>query len=233
MADASFPHPILAGNQRSPVQLQANFEALRDYLNSADWVDDTRLAAGAALANLLSATVTDAKLASPNNAAYKTILEASAVEKTAGAFGAGTYSLGTGIALDDSSPTDLLLAGVGPAAVKYFVAADYAVAGLTTKLRVRAQVSSNATASAITFTYGLYPVTFSGGAGVLNVTLGTVVAGTTVAIASPAASTVVSGVSTDATIPADGLYCLGVATSGSPASNHAALLSAELQVRNV
>lgn len=111
----------------------------------------------------------------------------------------------------------------------YLDDADYSIPGRTTKLRVRAQVSTNATQPTITFTFGLYPVTFAGAADTLVPTLGTVVPGSTVAIASPAASTTTPGNSGDFTFPSDGLYALGVVTSAGLTNNNMSLLTAQLQ----
>jgi hypothetical protein len=58
--------------------------------------------------------------------------------------------------------------------------ADYPVpAGRTAQMRVVHTVMTNATAPAITFTAGLYPVTVAGGAGVITATIGTVVTNST------------------------------------------------------
>lgn len=153
------------------------------------------------------------------------------------ALAAGTYILGTrvgGAPLasggDLTTPTD----GAVASSFIYFDDADYTVAGRTQKLRLRAQVNANATAwSSVTATFGLYPVTFAGGANALTATLGTVVSGSTVAIANPSASTTNQGNSGDFTIPSDGQYCLGVVTSATLTGNAAALLTAQLQTRNV
>lgn len=112
----------------------------------------------------------------------------------------------------------------------YFDDADYTIASKTQKLRVRAQVCTNATAwSSVTATFGLYPVTFAGAADALTATLGTVVTGSTVAIANPSASTVNQGNSGVFAIPADGQYALGVVTSATLTNNAAAFVSAQLQ----
>jgi len=116
----------------------------------------------------------------------------------------------------------------------YFDDADYSVTSMTTKLRVRGQVLNNGTAwSTVTATFGLYPVTVSGAAGDLTLTLGTVVTGSTVAIANPSANTVNQGNSGDFAVPADGYYGLGVVLSAAITANAASLLSAHLQVRHV
>lgn len=113
----------------------------------------------------------------------------------------------------------------------YLVAADYSMAGLTTKLRVRAAVSVNGTAPAANFTFGLYPITPGGGAGVLSFTLGA--AATTVAVNAPAANATAVATSAEITIPADGAYCFGVTASATPAANTKCIAVASLQTRNV
>lgn len=183
-------------------------------------------------AKILDANVTDAKLASPNNATYKHVLAQGTVMRDA--LAAGTYILGTrGSANPYASGADMGATGVANYFMPiYFDDADRTVSGKTQVLRLRAQVLANSVAPAITFTFGLYPITVAGAGNTLTVTLGTVVSGSQVAIASPSASTVTSAVSSDITIPSDGEYALGVVTSGSLAATCVAALSAQLQVRH-
>lgn len=175
-----------------------------------------------------AASVEDSDLASPNNSTYKTILESN--RPTGPDLAAGTYFLAynTGVTSQSgaSQPTQTL-------PFFYFEAADFAVPGKTTKLRLRAQVGVNATKAAITFTVGLYPVSFAGGVDELKVTAGTVVSGSTVALIEPAASSLTKGTSGDFTIPADGGYAVAFVSSALLTNNSAALLAAQLQVRNV
>lgn len=110
--------------------------------------------------------------------------------------------------------------------------ADFTAPGRTIKLRLRAWVHTNATQPTITFTFDLYPVTFAGAADVLTPSLGTAV-GTSVAIASPAASSTVAGVSSDVTIPADGAYAIGLTTSGQLTNNAAVQVGAMLMRRHL
>lgn len=142
---------------------------------------------------------------------------------------AGTYALTQGglIVPGTSSSTSWT-----SMAMVYFAAADYTIASKTQKLRLRAQVNANATAwSSVTATFGLYPVTFAGAASTISVTFGTVVSGSTVALANPSASTTSQGNSGDFTIPSDGQYAIGVATSATLTANAYALLTAQLQTR--
>lgn len=106
-------------------------------------------------------------------------------------------------------------------------AADLALSGLTTKLRVTGLITTVATAPAVNFVIGLYPLTISAG----NFTLGTVVAGSTVTINAPAANALTSAAGSDFTIPADGTYAFGYTVSGTPAAN--GLVHGILQWRNV
>jgi hypothetical protein len=179
-----------------------------------------------------AAGITDGNLASPNNSVYRTLLTGGgALLDTAGGgqLAAGTYFLlHSGMALSPYSPSSLA-GGVG----FYFDDADYTVGGLTQKLRIRAQVCQNATASTNTFTFGLYPVTFSGASEVITATSGTVVSNSTVAAANASASTPNSYVGTDFTIPADGFYALGVVWTGNMTQFAGAIMEAQLQTRNV
>lgn len=194
---------------------------------------------------LANSSVTDAKLASPNNSVYRTLLFASA-PLTQGIAAATRLLVGTGTQyaagsmssvnvppLSGGNLLDTTSSYSGGQGFIYFDDADYTVGSLTQKLRVRAQVNTNATQPTITFTIGLYPVTFAGGTNLLTATLGTVVSGSTVAIASPAASSTTQGNSGDFTIPSDGQYVLGVVTSGAVTTNNASLVTAQLQTRSV
>lgn len=175
------------------------------------------------------ATTAYAVAAAPNSS-YRVILDSSGSLTAASA--AGTYGFGQGIPVQ--------ISGTGtaaPANTIYIAAADFpTVNSLTTKLRVRAQVHCNDVAPAVTFTFGLHPITrpaTSGAAGVVIYTIGAAVASSTVAITTPAADSSNVGASADFAIPADGHYVLGVVTSGGAlaASSHVHM-SVALQLRN-
>jgi len=175
----------------------------------------------------LTGSVADTDLVSPNSAIYKTICMGARPFNTA--LGAGTYFLAynTGASSQSgvNSPNQVL-------PYFYFAKADYEVAGKTTKLRMRAQIGVNATVPTQTFTIGMYPLTWGGGANELKVTAGTVVSGSTVAIASPSANALSQGNSGDFTIPADGAYAIAVVISATMTTNSAISISAQLQVHN-
>lgn len=190
-----------------------------------------------AIVDVLNGNVDDDNLASPNNSVYRTLLSAKGIVGVDQA--ASTYMLGSSYgsvsAAMNNSGSALTLGNipVHPPEIFYFDDADYTVAGKTPKLRLRCQVAANGTAPGITFTFGLRPITVAGSADALTYTAGTVVSGSTVAIASPSASTVTSGVNSDFTVPSDGAYALCVVTSGTIANNAAVGCHAQLQVRHV
>jgi hypothetical protein len=143
---------------------------------------------------------------------------------------AGSYLLAnTGL---QASPLTLITAGAGDPVMDfhYLDADDFTVTGKNTRLRVRGTVCTNATQPLITFTFGLYPITFAGAADALTATRGAVVTSSTAAVASPAASSAVTVASSDFAVPGDGVYALGVQTSAQLTNNAAALLVANLEV---
>lgn len=198
--------------------VEDNDVALREVVNSELANDNIEAGAG----------IVDTKLASPNNSTYKTLLSSQQSLRTD--LVAGTYILARAAGEAPLSGASL---GATPVPFVYFDDADYDVAGLTQKLRIFAAVAANATQPTITFTFGLYPISFGGGADALTMTLGTVVTGSTAAIASPPASNYTGKAGSDFAVPADGAYALGVVTSGTLTNNSACLLSAHLQTRNV
>lgn len=112
---------------------------------------------------------------------------------------------------------------------------DFSVAGYSTKLRLVAACAVNDTAPAMTLTIGLYPVTnLTGGVNVNNPNFGTVISGSTIAFASPAANSESAQTYTsDFNLPAEGWYGLGVNASAAMAANSVAILPVRLEVRNV
>jgi hypothetical protein len=124
---------------------------------------------------------------------------------------------------------------VQPATI-YINSADYpTIAGLTPKLRITVRLMTNATAPSGTFTFGLYPITNTGGAGgTKNTTLGTVVSGSTGASqATPTLSTNYHLESSDFSIPANGHYVIGLAYSGTTLASSYTQMNADLQYRYV
>jgi hypothetical protein len=120
-------------------------------------------------------------------------------------------------------------------AVFYLAAADHAVTGYTTKLRVASGCLVDDVAPGQTLVIGLYPVgTPSGGVGVFNPNLGTVVTGSTVTWTTPAAnSSAAEQATADFGIPADGWYCFGMSVGGAFTVASDVVLPARLEVRNV
>lgn len=110
---------------------------------------------------------------------------------------------------------------------------DFSVSGLTTRLRLTVAMGTNASAATINFTWGLYPVTFAGGAAALTATVGTVVSGSTVTRSAPAASSAFQDTTSDFAVPTTGIYMIGLTASGTQAANSTVGASVRLQVHHV
>jgi hypothetical protein len=186
--------------------------------------------AGITSGQIAANTLTDSNFASSAGmySAYRTVVTAHSAYLQN--LTAGDYMLGAGNVLGET--TDRAVSGSSLPQFFYLDDADFAISGRTLKLRVRAQVYTNATAPAITFTAGLFPVSsVTGGVQSFQATLGAVTSGSTVAIATPSASTSNQGNSGDFVFPADGHYVLGVTFSGTIAGNASGLICAQLQRR--
>lgn len=164
----------------------------------------------------------------PLLAHYRTIMRGSNRAQASAITGAATYigSIGG------------VLAAVGSSAntqVIYIQPTDWAASGFSTMLRLLVGCLVTDTAPAITFTWGLYPVSAWSGTGAnTNLTLGTVTSGSTVPFASPAANSLTAETSSgDFSIPAAGFYTIAVAASGAAAANSNPTFPWALQVRNV
>ena len=222
MGTVTLPHLTKANTDPNLFsEVKANDQAIIDQVNGS--LEAVNLASNAVTtAKITDANVTDAKLASPNNSVYKTITH---LGGATGGSTTGTYYL----ALGSMVATGTATSAYGPDGLIYFDDADYTVAGLTQKLRIRQQVIVGSTSpSTVTLNCGLYPVTISSG----NWTLGTVVASSTTTTTGLATNTISSFATSDFTVPADGAYCLGVVVGSitCPAGIH---VSAQLQTRNV
>lgn len=179
-----------------------------------------------------SAGITDANLASPNNSAYRTILQTNC--SLNGNANGAVFLMGgsqdSGIPFR-SGTARTMSTGSSPPDIIYFDDADYTVAGKTQKLRIRAQLCTNATAPGKAFTVALYPLTVAGAANEITYTVGTVVASSLLIFSAPSASTITSGVVSDFTIPSDGAYVLCVVPGGTPTSDSITTVHAQLQTR--
>jgi hypothetical protein len=176
--------------------------------------------------NIKNGTIEDSDLVSPNNASYRTIFAANSQFSASKA--AGTY-----VASEEAQLSGNNLGGK-PLSFFYFAKADYEVTGRTQKLRLRAQIGTNATKPAFKFTVGLYPIaSTSGGGSEFKATLGTVVSGSTVEFSEPAASGVTSKETADFSIPPDGAYVFGFVTSAESTALSYERLSFQLQTHSV
>lgn len=163
-------------------------------------------------------------------AVYRTVAEASG-SHIAGRV-AGTYFFGEGDALAISGTGTLY-----PPVLIYIDSADFpTVDGLSPKLRVEAIVAVNDTApgGGGSFTFGLHPVTTpatSGAAGVRIWTVGSAVASSTTAFATPAADSAARQVSSDFALPSNGLYVLGMVSSATVNGSSHMHMTARLHMR--
>ncbi len=145
--------------------------------------------------------------------------------------GAGTFLLGENLGSGGGRTASSSEGGI---VAIHLDPADYAAGARVVKGRIRASALVNATAPAANYTVGLYPVTAAAGAaGVVSVTLGTLVAGTTVALTGLAAGSLNQVGSGDFNLPAAGWYALGVVTSAASAAGSSVAVRAALQLRQV
>lgn len=184
-------------------------------------------------ANINSGAVDDTKYANQNNSVWRTLLQSNASCK--GGSTAGSYYAVAGIGTLQKSGTtgETGLVGIMPQA------ADYAVAGKTARLRLNVAYSVNGYAPGATITYGLYPVTGSGvtvtGSSYNDYQLGTVVAGSTVAIGSPAAQAIGQGSSSGfdlSSLLSNVQYTIGATLGGTTAGVCYIVSSVCLQMRH-
>jgi hypothetical protein len=160
---------------------------------------------------------------------YKDIIERMGAGVTSPA--AGTYLMAT-----SGGGTLTPVPNAAQGYVFYFDPADRTANTRGNKYRVRGQVIVNAVAPTTNWTIGLYPVATWGGASGSSptvATLGTVVAGSTIAFNAPAANSQNQGNSGDFTAPAAGYYVLAVVNSGAAAVGSFVSVFATLQFRQV
>jgi hypothetical protein len=210
-------------------ELANNFVAIDEHDHSSGkGLPVARVAANAVDANAIAnGAVTNAKLASPLSGSYGVLFESF---QHVNGLNVGTYLMRNIAGNPTGSGVDI---GSTQFPYFYFDPADYAVAGLTTKLRVRAQAAVNNVAAGVNFTVGLYPFTIAGASLNIEPSVGSVVAGSTAALTTPAASTVTQNNSGDFTVPSAGPFLFAWSQSGSAAAGSLIKIAAQLQVRHV
>lgn len=210
MSNLNYSHTLVAGTPENINDVQDMFNDAKTVINGN--LDATNFATSAKPATLLGQ--------------YRVISEVTGQVTSASTSGIKMFIFG-------GTNANATAYNGGPTYTIGLDSSDYSVSGLTTKFRVNTMIMCNATAPGITFTFGLYPLTVAGGAGTMTVTLGTVTTGSTVAVATPSASTATRTAGTDFTPPAAGAYALGVNLSGAPAANSFSMLYARLEIRHV
>lgn len=169
---------------------------------------------------IVDGIVTDAKLASPNGGAYKTIVERSGQWS-------GALSANQVVIIGNGSPTAVTIAAGAPAQMAFYVnPASYVVAGKILKFRINSWIWNSTLSTASTWSVDLAQVT--------NITsTGTVQTGTTqfnsVGVANSGTSII--GAGTDFTPLAAGLYVFSVHNPGSGTGLYTA--GAKLEYRHV
>lgn len=189
------PANLVAGESANMRDIAGPFSDITTFLNGN--IDATNLATSAKPVTLLTP--------------YRMIYEA-------------TFGVPTGIQ-DNFLPTTGSAVRAGQASptsaspgIFYFNPADYAVTGLSTKLRIYVIQYTFATAPNITYTFGLYPLSsVSGGSASLVYNVGTVITGSTVARAASATNTTYIDVTSDFDPPSTGTYVMGCVTSSAAA----------------
>lgn len=196
----------LVGGQ--PENIADVTDCLDKLLVGVNTVDTAQIAALAVTdAKIAASTVTDAKLASPNNAVWRTIRQQPFI--LSGGQAAGTYFfIGPGYATANGGTASYSY-GVIPIQIPSLT--DYTVAGKTAQGRVLVHSLTNATASGVALSFGLYPV--AGVAGATNaqllLTLGVGVVGSFVNL-TPSASAGQQAASSAFALPSVTSYLLGV-----------------------
>lgn len=184
----------------------------------------------------LAGSIADSKLVSPGNPAYKGLLTANSwLVGASQSNGAAPWFLGGQASITAGTPIVSGTSYNGGQALPpifYLTAAEYAVAGMTTKLNLRATVTQGNVGAGLNLTFGLHPITISGAsAGNITLNAGTIVSGSTTTVTSPSANTVVSAASGDFSLPSDGAYALCYSFNGT--LNTPGIYTAQLRVRNV
>jgi hypothetical protein len=158
---------------------------------------------------------------------YQTLLQANSYLVAAAA--AGTYIVNNNVAI--ASGTGTLIA---PPLV-YLDSADYpTIDGLAPKLRLRVTTSVNNVAASGTFKFALYPVTSGAGAANLKIwSVGTSATGSVVGtVSAPAASSTTTLTGSDFSFPSNGMYCIGLVTTGVIPTSSEVQFHANLQLHN-
>jgi hypothetical protein len=167
-------------------------------------------------------------------ATWKTVLWGGATLPTAGA--GGTFLMYGG-ASASANANVLASAANGSAALAFYMdpANDWSASPRTTKMRIRWNLDQNGVAPATNYSPGLYPATIgAGGSGVApNATPGTLVAGSNATFTAPGTGTQPPQLSTEFNAPAAGRYIFAVVIGGAMAAGSQAIITAQLQIRQV
>lgn len=193
--------------------------------DTGQWFIDT----GTSWEELPAAPLADADLASPNNGVPRTIFGVAGASIQAG-FAAATYLLANNNIGINAAATDAEKCPVWTPD-----AADYAVAGKTTELRIIAHMITNGVAPGVNFTPELRRITaVSGGSGTaMDFTTAAGIATAAAAPSSAAAGTRVESSWVGIATLTAGMYVWAVTTAGAAAASSLTSLSLALEMRHV
>lgn len=179
---------------------------------------------------IIDGSLTDSELFSPNNGVYRNIYQGAA--SIVGGTVVGTYFFSSAASASGSTAGVSGSPGAYPDLVP-LTAADYAVVGRTTRIRVLYTWAVNAVAPTASFTAGLYPISLLAGSGAMTTTLGAVVTGTTVLASNPPGAAANFGASGDINLPANAIYVPGFTiTGGTTAASSIITFNYFLQIRH-
>lgn len=186
------------------------FTAILGQINGG--LDNTNIAAAAGIA--------DTKLASSSNGVWRNIMTLSWT--AGGGYAPGQYMFSSGL---------ILSGGIASPAAVHLDPADFAVSGMTPKLRIRSQVVNNTIAPTATYAIAMHGMTLGGSGGNMTVTLGAAISGSTCTHTTPPATSSQVASGAEFAFPTTGAYTLGVAVTGTTAANCWTVGLTFLQVR--
>jgi len=212
------PNNLVANQNASMADIQGPLTDLRAFLNGGT-MDETNVP------NLSAAFTT-----------YKRLNRAANVISSAAGAGTIYFMQAGGNAIADGTASGGANAVSAADVVIDLDPTEFNANARTTKLNLRVTAIPNAVAPGVTFTTSLWPIsTYAGASGSvpLIASVGTLTAGSSVAIASPAATTRVTQVSGDFNCPAAGAYVLGTTFTGAVAAGSRVTFVATLSMRQV
>jgi hypothetical protein len=238
------------GTPADGTEVNANFDDVKQYIDArfgnaasaqiwvanASGVATPRTVSGdATISNTGVLTVgagkiTDSQLASPVSPAWKTIHVARGLTRPLQGTALSVLMVYGPMQAD---PRDMLTTSDGTNLVDAIrlVEADHAIAGKTTKMRLRSDASVNNTAPGVNFVVQLFGSSAAGAADTVRLTAGAAQGEAVTHTAPGTGHNTATGA--EFTMPATGFYLVTVTPSAQVAANSAVLFTVQLQIRHV